>query len=103
MEIGAIGSDAYHGDAPSFLQCEDTYPDFDANHQHFVRLLERLRLWHEGKEESFPSLGPTSPVKRWLVHLLWHQLVFKARYEENFGKFVGERPHGKSGSKKPGD
>ena len=101
VEIGAIGSEVSPEEAPPILQCEDTYPDFDANHEHFTDLLEGLRLWLDGHEETRPSLGEASPVKRWLVHLLWHKLVFHARYEENFAKLVGERPHGKSGSKKP--
>ena len=100
-EIGAIGSDAPPGEAHPILQCEDTYPDFGANHEHFSDLLERLRLWLDGHEGTLPSLGEASPVKRWLVHVLWHKLAFHARYEENFAKLVGERPHGRSGSKKP--
>ncbi len=101
VEIGAIGSDAPPGDTPPFLQCEDTYPDFDANHKHFTGLLKRLRLWLDGHGGSLPSLGETSAVKRWLVHVLWHKLVFHARLEENCAKLVGERPHGKSGSRRP--
>ena len=101
VEIGAIGSDASPGDISPFLQCEDTYPDFDANHEHFTDLVKRLRLWLDGHEEVLPSLGEMSPVQRWLLHLLWHKLVFHARYEENFAKLVGERPHGRSGSKRP--
>ena len=100
-EIGAIGSDVAPDEAPAILQCEDTYPDFDANHEHFVGLVDRLRSRLGGEEEQFPTLGSTSPVKRWLVHLLWHKLVFHAKYEENFGKLVGERPHGKGGSRNP--
>ena len=101
VEIGAIGSDAPPDEAPAILQCEDTYPDFDANHEHFVGLVDRLRSWLDGEERPFPSLGSASPVKRWLVHLLWHKLVFHAKYEESFGKLVGELPHGKGGSRKP--
>ena len=101
-EIGAIGSDGPPGDVMPLLQCEDTYPDFDANHEHYTDLLERLRLWLDGNEGAVPSLGETSPVKRWLVHLLRHKLVFHATYEENFAKLVGKGAHGKSGSKKPG-
>ena len=37
-EIGAIDSDLPRNQAPAILQCEDTYPDFDANHKHFTRL-----------------------------------------------------------------
>ncbi len=83
------------------LQCEDTYPDFDANHRHFTGLLEDLRRWLDGHEGTHPSLGAPSPVKHWLVRLLRHKLVFHGRYEENFAKLVGERPHGKSGSRQP--
>ncbi|MFC1452254.1 hypothetical protein ACFLSJ_02795 [Verrucomicrobiota bacterium] len=101
VEIGAIDSDAAREEASAILQCEDTYPDFEANHEHFVDLVRRLRSWLDGEEGQIPSLGPSSPVGRWLVHLLWHKLVFHARYEENFAKLVGERPHGRSGSKRP--
>jgi len=101
VEIGTIGSDAPPDEAVSILQCEDTYPDFNANHEHFVGLVGCLRSWLDGEKGQFPSLGSASPVKRWLVRLLWHKLVFHAKYEENFGKFIGERPHGKDGSRKP--
>jgi hypothetical protein len=100
-QIGAIGSAALPDEAPSILQCEDTYPDFDANREHFEGLVERLRSWLDGQEGPLPSLKAASPVTRWLVHLLWHKLVFHANYEENFGKLVGQRSHGRSGSKKP--
>jgi len=100
-EIGALGSSAPPGDTPPFLQCEDTYPDFVANHRHFTDLLQRLRRWLDGHKGSVQSLGEMSPVKRWLVHLLWHKLVFHATHEENFAKLVGARQHGKSGSKRP--
>jgi len=100
-EIGAIGSSAPPDAFEPILQCEDTYPDFAANRAHFTGLLERLQRWLDGNEDALPSLGETAPVKRWLVHLLRHKLVFHAEYEGNFGKFMGLRPHGKSGSKAP--
>ena len=100
-EIGVIGSGTRPAEAPPILQCEETYPDFDANHKHFADLLERLRGWMDGDEGLLPSLGQTSPVKLWIAHLLWHKLVFHSRYEGNFAKLVGERSHGKSGTKKP--
>ncbi|MDP6113685.1 MAG: hypothetical protein QGG53_17640 [Planctomycetota bacterium] len=100
-EIGSIGSDAPLGEVQSILDCEDTYPDFDADYEHFIELLENLQLWLDGDGEALPHLGEMSPVKRWLAHLLRHKLVFHARYEENFAKLVGKRPHGKSGSRKP--
>lgn len=99
--IGTIGSDPIRDDAPPILQCEDTYPDFAANHEHFTALLERLQRWLAGEADTIPTLGTTTPVKHWLVHLLRHKLVFLARHEENFARLVGERPHGKSGSRKP--
>ena len=101
VEIGAIDSEAPSEEAPSILQCEDTYPDFDANHEHYTELLKRLGLWLEGHEETLPSLGEATPVKRWLVHLLRHKLIFHATYEENFAKLVGEQASGKSGSRRP--
>lgn len=101
VEIGAIGSGAPPDGVPGFLQCEDTYPDFDANHRHFTELLGHLQLWLDGNEGAVPSLGETSPVKQWLVHLLRHNLLFHSQYEDNFAKLVGKRPHGKSGTKKP--
>jgi len=101
VAIGAIGSGAPpEGDHP-ILQCEDTYPDFDANREHFTDLLERLGLWLDGHEDALPAIDRTSPVKQWLVHLLRHKLAFLAKYEQDFGKYVGAQPHGKSGSKKP--
>ena len=99
--IVEIGSDAPPDETPAILQCEDTYPDFDAHREHFVGLVDGLRSWLEGEEGRFPSLGSESPVRRWLVHLLWHKLVFHAKYEENFGRLVGVRSHGKGGSRKP--
>ncbi len=57
VEIGTIDSNARPDDALSPLQCEDTYPDFDANHQHFTELLEQLRLWLAGNEDALPSLA----------------------------------------------
>lgn len=101
VEIGAIGSDAPPDATSSILQCEDTYPDFDANHRHFTDFLKRLRDWLDGQEETLPALGERSSVQRWLVHLLWHKLVFHSRYEHNFAKLVGERQHGRSGLRKP--
>jgi hypothetical protein len=102
VEIGAIDGHDAPQEAPPILQCDDTWPDFHANHEHFVGLLGRLRRWVDGAAGELPSLGSRSLVKRWLVHLLWHKLVFYARYEENFAKLVGARPHGKAGSRKPG-
>lgn len=99
--IVEIGSGARLDEAPPILQCEDTYADFDANHRHFGDLVERLRAWLGGDNEQFPNLGPGSPAQRWLMHLLWHKLVFHAKYEENFGKLLGGRPHGKAGSRVP--
>jgi len=101
-EIGAIGSGAIPDDTSPFLQCEDTYPDFTANCEHFTDMLNRLRLWMEGNEGMRLPIGERSPVKRWLVHLLWHKLSFHAKYEGNFAKMVGRRPYGRSGSKRPG-
>lgn len=102
-EIGALGSDAAPETVEPILQCENTYPDFDANREHFQGLLADLRAWREGEREALPVLRSPSPVKRWLVHLLWHKLIFQARYEENFARFMNQRPHGKSGSRKPHD
>ena len=101
IQIGAIGSNASTCDDSPILQCEDTYPDFDANYRHYTGLVQRLKSWMDGREELFPSFGLPSPITRWLVHLLWHKLVFQATYEENFSKLVGKKPHGKSGLKKP--
>lgn len=103
LEIGAIDSDAPSVEFNSILQCEDTYPDFTANHDHYLSLVECLRFWLDGEKEKLPSIEFASPIKRWLVHLLWHKLIFHAKYEENFGRFVGERQHGKAGSRKPYD
>ncbi len=100
-QIGAIGSEASTGQAPSILQCEDTYPDFDANREHLAGLLRDLEEWLKGQEDKLPSLGPASPVKHWLLNLLRHKLIFCSKYEKNFAKLVGARPHGKPGSKKP--
>ncbi len=100
-EIGAIGNSV--NKAPCFLQCEDTYPDFAANQQYFAKLSGRLAGWLDGQEERLPSLGAATPVKHWLVHLLWHKLMFHAKYEENFAKLMGQRPHGKPGTKKASD
>ena len=99
-EIGAIGSGTVPNNTDSILNCRDTYPDFDANREHFRDLLERLRSWLDGNNRAV-AIGESSDVKHWLVHLLWHKLVFHARYEGNFAKLVGEGAHGKSGSKKP--
>ena len=99
--IGVIGSGVACDAASPILQCEDTYPDFASNREHFAGLLECLQRWLNGEEDAVPALGAATPVKHWLAHLLRHKLVFHARYEENFAKLVGERPHGKSGSRKP--
>ena len=101
-EIGGIGSEAARDRVRPILQCEDTYPDFSANHAHFIDLLEHLGAWLDGQEHALPALGTGTAVKHWLVHLLRHKLVFHARYEDNFAKFVGERPHGKAGTRTPG-
>ncbi len=101
-EIGAIGSDQFSGDIPSFLQCEHTYPDFAANLQQYKRLTDKLRQWLDGCAVQLPAIEASSHVQRWLVHILWHKLVFHGTYEENFGKMVGVRSHGKSGTKHPG-
>lgn len=100
-EIGAIGSGDPPSDPPPILQCEDTYPDFVANGRHFTALVDRLRRWLDGDAEQLPSLRASSPVERWLIHLLWHKLVFHARYEGNFAKLVGQRPGGRSGTRRP--
>ena len=100
-EIGNIASTAVSNKASGFLQCDDTYPDFAANRQCFTDLIQCLERWLDGQEGELSALGSTTPVKHWLVHLLWHKLTFHARYEENFAKLVGQRPHGKSGTKEP--
>ena len=100
-EIGAIDGTDAPTPADAFLQCEDTYPDFAANRQYFADLTRRLARWLDGEEHQLPSLGSSTPVKHWLVHLLHHKLMFQARYEENFAKMMGQRPHGKAGTKKP--
>jgi len=101
IEIGSIGSDNPPEFEKIILQCEDTYPDFAANHRHFIEFVERLQLWLDGDDDAVKELGIRNPEKEWLVHLLRHKLLFHARYEENFARLVGERDHGKSGSKKP--
>ncbi len=101
VEIGAIDSGTPTDEASAILQCENTYPDFEAIQKHFSNLLESLQLWRRGNSNALPGLGERTPEKEWLVHLLWHKLVFHSTYEENFAKLVGERPHGKSGIRKP--
>ena len=101
VEIGAIDSDSPPDEAPAILLCEDTYPDFDANHEHFTDLLKRLQLWLEGHDNAIRFLGDATPEKKWLMHILRHKLVFHSTYEENFSKFVGQRAHGRSGARKP--
>ena len=100
-EIGAIGTHPFSGNVPVFLQCENTYPDFAVSQQQYVRLTEKLHQWLEGTTDQLPIIENPSPIQRWLVHILWHKLIFHAKYEENFGKLVGERPHGKGGSRRP--
>ena len=90
-EIGAIDSDRCGHEVSGFLQCEDTYPDFDANRRHFQSLLERLRLSADDDNIMETGRAQVSRVQRWLVHLLWHKLIFHSQYEENFAKLVGMR------------
>ena len=101
VAIGAIGSDTPPDEASGILQCEDTYPDFRANGNHFTSLLETLQLWRDGDDTALASLGCRTPEKEWLVHLLQHKLLFHAKYEENFAKLIGERTAGRPGTKKP--
>ena len=101
IEIGNINSQTSHHSAASFLQCENTYPDYKANRNHFQYLTGALRAWLKGNVNAYPDLGETTPIKHWLVHILLHKLNFHAKYEENFGKYMGLRHHGKSGTKLP--
>ena len=99
--IGGIGANAPLNLSASILQCEDTYPDFAAYRAHYRRLRADLRAWLDGQVELFPALAPATPLKHWLVHLLWHQLGFSAQYEGNCARLFGGREHGKEGTGRP--
>jgi hypothetical protein len=98
VEIGAIDSQPYTGEVPSYLQCEDTYPNFEILHQQYWQLRNTYQLWLAGRRDLILDLKNPTPIQVWLMHILWHKLVFHGTYEETFGKLVGERPHGKSGT-----
>ena len=108
-EIGSIGSpaagetgrDCPSGAESGFLQCEDTYPDFTASGRSFDVITSQLQAWLDGGEDAVAALGATTPVKHWLLRILWHKLVFQAQYEENFSRLVGKRAHGRAGTARP--
>jgi hypothetical protein len=97
-EIGVIDTELKKIDVTPFLQCEDTYPDFKYTGKEYHRLKSMLRQWLDGDDDRLQDLQNTSPVQRWLLHILWHKLVFHGTYEEVFRRMINEHPHGRSGT-----
>ena len=100
-EVGTIDQGHFEGYVPSFLQCDDTYPDFTVAREWYSHLKDAFRKWLDGDTNLLNTLQTPSPTQRWLMHILWHKLVFHGTYEQTFGRMVGSQPHGKSGTKQP--
>ena len=82
--LWAIGKERRHAPdevVPSFLQCEDTYPNREDSVPWWQEFTDALRNWWQGSpaeggiaDGMDRRLGEPTPVKRWLVRLYLHKL-----------------------------
>jgi len=99
LEIGRMALAGAAPESGEVLDCRETYPDFGKCAAWFGDFMGRLDKWLTGGTAAVPELGETTPVKHWLARLLRHKMQFGAEYAENFGKMVGRRPVGKTGTR----
>ena len=97
LEIGSIGSENISNSDVSILQCEDTYPDIVSYKKWYSSFMFSLTGWLARNQDAMRDLGDITPVKHWLVRILRHRLQLYEKH--NTLKFVGAKPHGKSGTK----
>ncbi len=97
LEIGSIGSENISNSDVSILQCEDTYPDIVSYKKWYSSFMFSLTGWLARNQDAMRELGDITPVKHWLVRILRHRLQLYEKH--NTLKFVGAKPHGKSGTK----
>ena len=98
LSIGSVGRAPGSVEDTPILQCEDTYPNTAAYREWYGSFMSRLGAWLDGDEQAVCELASVTPVKHWLVRMLRHKLRLLERYGP-FGKLVGARPSGRSGSK----
>jgi len=95
-EIGAVGSEQPPGYGRSILQCDDTYPSQASARAWHEAFVASLSSWLDGAEDAVPELGPATPVKRWLVRLLYHRLELYGGYT----RYVAGVPRGRNGTRR---
>jgi hypothetical protein len=98
LRIGAVGTGKPPNYDVSILQCEDTYPDIASCTRWYGSFMSSLTDWLEGNEDAVVELGRTTPIKHWLVRMLRLRLRLMEE-SDNFGKLVGIRPSGRSGTR----
>lgn len=100
VAIGNLEGPLRPNDAPSVLQCEDTYPDLQACGEWYSTLMASLDAWLAGDADALPELGPVTDVTHWLGSALRYHLTALARSEcDPFARLVGTSPAGKSGTR----
>jgi hypothetical protein len=76
--VWAVGAGRPAADeVPSYLQCDDTYPNAEATAAWWRVFLDDLRSWWrrgECSQATADLLGESTPVKTWLVRLLVRRL-----------------------------
>jgi len=93
LEIGAAGTTSTPDFNQRLLGCDDTYPDFEQAREWETSLLNKLASWLAGDSDAVPRLGPVTPTKHWLAGLLHYRLMLM----DNWSRFIGGRPSGRSG------
>ncbi len=97
LKIGSIGRDGDPEAETSVLDCEDTYPDLKSCCEWYAGFMSSVESRLEGDSEALDELGTITPVKHWLVRILRQKL--KLYEEDSFGRLVGTKPAGKSGTR----
>jgi len=92
-EIGGIGVDIRPDFTRSILQCEETYPDFEACRKWHAAFVTALDSWLGRDADAVPILGEVTPAKHWLVAMLRYRL----RIYEGYTQYVAGNPGGRSG------
>ena len=96
LAIGCVGCGGSPADQ-SILQCEDLYPDFQRYKAWYDAFMCCLQAWLRGNAAALDELGDATPVSRWLGGVLHCKLgLFEVC--NPFGRLVGRRPAGKSGT-----
>ena len=108
-ELWSIGKErplAELGEVPSFLQCEDTYPDPRETAKWWEAFCAALTGWWRGEREEgevaedvHRRLGEATDVKRWLVRLFVRRIQLLASMGGELKKLASPRPGAKRGTR----